>query len=205
MLLLYSCQTQTYQKNNCIIEDYHPKKSLDFNPKLTTVLVGGCFDILHHGHIEFLRKAKESGDFLIVALEPDSKIMCLKKRLPFHNEKEKAYNIASIKYVDKVLILPYLNGFEDYSQLVLDIKPKILAITSNDPCFEKKQIQVKNINAKLKIVTDPVKDFSTSKIYNESLNRSLVFKGQVIYGKQIGRTIGYPTANMNIDPTNIKD
>ena len=45
------------------------------------VLVGGCFDILHAGHIFFLQKAKLRGDVLIVLLEHDAHITELKKRM----------------------------------------------------------------------------------------------------------------------------
>ncbi|WP_425362028.1 adenylyltransferase/cytidyltransferase family protein [Candidatus Tisiphia endosymbiont of Mystacides longicornis] len=44
------------------------------------VLVGGCFDLLHYGHIQFLRNAKAQGNYLIVALEPDETINNYKKR-----------------------------------------------------------------------------------------------------------------------------
>ena len=39
-----------------------------------TVLVGGCFDVFHFGHLQFLNSAKEQGDYLIVILEPDEVI-----------------------------------------------------------------------------------------------------------------------------------
>src|SRR3990172_9001991 len=42
------------------------------------VLVGGCFDIIHKGHILFLKKAKDEGDFLFVFLESDKKVRELK-------------------------------------------------------------------------------------------------------------------------------
>lgn len=40
----------------------------------TLVLAGGCFDILHTGHIKFLKNAKKAGDILIILLESDKKI-----------------------------------------------------------------------------------------------------------------------------------
>ena len=44
------------------------------------VLVGGCFDMLHVGHVEFLRKSRSFGDYLIVLLESDENIKKLKGR-----------------------------------------------------------------------------------------------------------------------------
>ncbi len=71
LLLLNAC---TVGENNvtqtAIIEKYNGQEiATPGNQRV--VLVGGCFDILHFGHIEFLKKAREAGDYLIVALEPD--------------------------------------------------------------------------------------------------------------------------------------
>nr|WP_236682642.1 adenylyltransferase/cytidyltransferase family protein [Rickettsia felis] len=61
--------------------EYYENISLNKNCPINSeiVLVGGCFDLLHYGHIEFLRKAKKQGKYLIVALEPDETIIKYKK------------------------------------------------------------------------------------------------------------------------------
>jgi cytidyltransferase-like protein len=133
------------------------------------VLVGGCFDIIHFGHIQFLQKAKEAGDFLIVALEPDERIIHHKNRTPMHTQQERAYNLAALRSVDEVIMLPQLNGFDDYLALVKNIKPHIIAITDNDPQKDNKQKQADAIGAQLVIVTDMIGSFSSSNIYKASL------------------------------------
>nr|WP_252903721.1 hypothetical protein [Rickettsia endosymbiont of Proechinophthirus fluctus] len=58
--------------------------------------------------MEFLRKAKKHGKYLIVALEPDKTIIKYKKRQPIHNQLQQAKILSSFTFVDKVLILPKL-------------------------------------------------------------------------------------------------
>lgn len=145
---------------------YSPTKNI-FAPKdKKIVLVGGCFDIIHFGHIQFLQKAKETGDYLIVALEPDERITQYKHRTPTHTQAERAYNLLALRYIDDVIMLPLLNGFQDYLGLVQTIKPHVIAITNNDPQLPNKQKQADAVNAQLIIVTDVIGTFSSSAIYN---------------------------------------
>lgn len=64
------------------------------------VFTTGTFDILHYGHINFLRKAKELGDYLIVGvnINPSGKT-------PFYSYEERRLILESIKYVDEVVPL----------------------------------------------------------------------------------------------------
>ncbi|OZG31299.1 adenylyltransferase/cytidyltransferase family protein [Rickettsia endosymbiont of Culicoides newsteadi] len=136
------------------------------------VLVGGCFDLLHYGHIQFLRKAKAQGKHLIIALEPDETITNYKKRRAIHSQLQRAEILSSLSFVDKVIMLPLLKGFDDYNQLVQNICPSIIAVTKNDPQLSNKRIQAKLIGAQLIEVTDLVKNqeiqvvFSTDNILN---------------------------------------
>ena len=62
------------------------------------VLVGGCFDILHLGHVVFLEKAKKEGDVLVVLLESDEKVRFLKgKGRPVHTQSERAEILSALK------------------------------------------------------------------------------------------------------------
>ena len=144
---------------------YNPKSSLFIPQDKKIVLVGGCFDIIHFGHIQFLEKVKEAGDYLIVALEPDERIIDYKKRTPTHTQKERAYNLLALRFVDQVVMLPLLHGFDDYLALVKNIRPHIIAITTNDPQVANKQKQADAIGAQLVIVTNIIGEFSSSGIY----------------------------------------
>lgn len=129
-----------------------------------TVLVGGCFDIFHYGHYLFLKKAKAVGSYLIVALESDKFIKDKKKRLPIHNQKQRAEILSSFGPVDLVVLLPRLKKDKDYSLLVKEIKPNIVAVSENDPLLKNKKSQVKEVGGQLKIVTTLVKNLTGSKI-----------------------------------------
>jgi D-beta-D-heptose 7-phosphate kinase/D-beta-D-heptose 1-phosphate adenosyltransferase len=74
------------------------------------ILTSGCFDIVHVGHIEFLRKAKEYGDILIVCLSSDLQIRALKgPSRPVNNNTDRINLFKIIKYVD--YIIPYNEEF----------------------------------------------------------------------------------------------
>lgn len=62
------------------------------------VLVTGCFDLLHSGHVEFFKEAAEYGD-LYVRVGSDSNIMQLKHHKPMYNEKERVFMVSNLKDV----------------------------------------------------------------------------------------------------------
>ena len=65
------------------------------------ILVGGCFDILHTGHIKFLKSAKELGGKLLVALESDESVKRSKgEKRPVNNQKERANILSNLPSVD---------------------------------------------------------------------------------------------------------
>ena len=89
-------------------------KELKQNNK-SIVLVGGCFDILHKGHIAFLEKAKGYGEVLIVILESDETLKHIKgEKRPINNQKKRAENLAGLKAVSFVLRIPHLSNNQDY-------------------------------------------------------------------------------------------
>lgn len=131
------------------------------------VLVGGCFDILHFGHIQFLQKARECGDYVVVALEPDERITQHKNRIPTHTQMERAYNLLALRSVDHVILLPLLNGFNDYLELVKTINPQVIAVTAGDPQLANKQKHADSVGAELIEVTTMIGNFSSSAIYQQ--------------------------------------
>ena len=80
------------------------------------VITYGTFDLLHYGHINLLRRAKEYGDYLIVALSTDEfNSVCKNKKCYFSYEQRKLL-LESIRYVD--LVIPE----ENWEQKVSDVK-----------------------------------------------------------------------------------
>lgn len=67
------------------------------------VFTNGCFDILHPGHVDYLNKAKECGDVLIVALNSDDSVTRIKgKNRPVLSLEERSFIIGNLKAVDYV-------------------------------------------------------------------------------------------------------
>ncbi len=130
------------------------------------VLVGGCFDIFHYGHLLLLQKAKEKGKILIIALESDKFIKIQKKRNPIHTQIQRAQILIALECVDYVLLLPEIKGYPAYLQIVKDISPDIVAVTKGDLHLSNKKRQIKSIGGKLLTVISYASDFSTQHIIN---------------------------------------
>jgi len=140
------------------------EKFLTKEGKGSIVLTGGCFDILHIGHVRFFSKAKKMGDYLIVLLESDKKVKKLKGRnRPLFIQKERAEMLSALRSVDLIVLLPTIENDSDYLNLVMKIKPDIIAVTANDPAIEKKRSQAKKIGGKLKVISF-TKTYSTSEL-----------------------------------------
>lgn len=127
-----------------------------------TVLVGGCFDILHAGHIDFLKKSKEEGDVLIVLVESDKTIKKLKgKNRPINNQEDRTAILSNLKMVDHVIPLKPLKTDEEYTHLVKMIEPDIIAVTKGDPLIKVKEAQAKKVNARI-VEIEKKENYSTT-------------------------------------------
>jgi len=140
------------------------KKFLSRETKGRIVLAGGCFDILHIGHVRFLSEAKKMGDYLVVLLENDKKVKKLKgENRPAFIQKERAEMLSALGSVDLVVLLPTMENDSDYLNLIRKIKPDIIAVTESDPHIEKKKSQAKKIGGELKVIS-LIKTLSSSKL-----------------------------------------
>lgn len=87
------------------------------------VFTNGCFDILHLGHIDYLTKAADLGDRLIVAVNTDSSVSALKgPSRPIIDEETRAMKLASLVFVDAVILF----GEETPLKLITEVRPNIL-------------------------------------------------------------------------------
>ncbi|HOJ49758.1 MAG TPA: D-glycero-beta-D-manno-heptose-7-phosphate kinase [Spirochaetota bacterium] len=87
------------------------------------VFTNGCFDILHRGHLTYLKKAKSLGDILIVGLNSDGSVRKLKgEGRPINNQEDRALMLSSLEFVDYVIV------FDDDTpyRIIKEIKPDIL-------------------------------------------------------------------------------
>ncbi|MCL4550910.1 MAG: D-glycero-beta-D-manno-heptose 1-phosphate adenylyltransferase [Bacteroidetes bacterium] len=89
------------------------------------VFTNGCFDILHAGHVDYITKAKEKGDVLIVAVNSDSSTKRLKgEARPIVPQNERAFIISSLKPVDYVLIFEEDTPYEVIKKIIPDVLVK---------------------------------------------------------------------------------
>ncbi|MCX4274593.1 MAG: D-glycero-beta-D-manno-heptose 1-phosphate adenylyltransferase [Candidatus Gastranaerophilales bacterium] len=88
----------------------------------TIVATNGCFDILHVGHVRYLKKSKSFGDVLIVGLNSDVSVKSIKgPTRPVNNENDRAEVLCALSSVDYVVLFD-----EDSPRNLLDaIKPNI--------------------------------------------------------------------------------
>lgn len=74
------------------------------------VLANGCFDILHVGHVRYLEGARKEGDILVVGVNADAGVRCLKgMNRPILDENARALLVAALRAVDYVLVFPEPN------------------------------------------------------------------------------------------------
>ncbi|UII22789.1 D-glycero-beta-D-manno-heptose 1-phosphate adenylyltransferase [Fulvivirga ligni] len=91
------------------------------NEKL--VFTNGCFDILHLGHVDYLEKAAELGDRMVVAINTDASVKKLKgEERPLNNEYSRARLLAALSFVDAVIYFSEETPYE----LISAIKPDVL-------------------------------------------------------------------------------
>lgn len=88
------------------------------------VLANGCFDLIHVGHVRYLKEAKDQGDILLVALNSDRSVQLLKgKGRPILNEEERVAIVGSFSFVDHVTVFDEVN----VERILLELKPDVHA------------------------------------------------------------------------------
>jgi len=130
-------------------------------------LANGNFDLLHVGHVRYLRGAKALGGKLVVAINSDDSVRALKgEGRPLMPENERAEIVAALTDVDAVVIFPEL----DVRALIREIRPDIQAKGTDytvDSVPERDAVA--EYGGRVEIVGDP-KDHSTSEIIRSRLS-----------------------------------
>jgi rfaE bifunctional protein nucleotidyltransferase chain/domain len=123
------------------------------------VMANGCFDVLHVGHVRYLRGAKALGGKLVVAVNADESVRQLKGAgRPVMPEQERAEILAALEPVDAVVIFPEL----DVRALLNEVRPDVQAKGTDytiDSVPERDVVQA--YGGRVAIVGDP-KDHSAT-------------------------------------------
>ncbi|MBT4166252.1 FAD synthase [archaeon] len=98
---------------------------------MVKVLVFGSFDIVHKGHVYFLKTAKALGDELVVVVGRDKTIKEVKGVLPLHKEKERVKDVSSLGIADEVI----LGGLGDKFKVIEEVGPDIIALGYDQESF----------------------------------------------------------------------
>lgn len=129
------------------IDDIHVLTSQRLGRK---VVVGGCFDVIHIGHLSFFTQAKKERDTLIVLLESDESIGKWKgKNRPIHTQKERAEILSAFSLIDYIVLLPEMKEDQDYDDLLLYIRPDVIVTTKGDIGIHHKKRQSKLTGSRL--------------------------------------------------------
>ena len=86
------------------------------------VFTNGCFDILHAGHVRYLKQARRLGDVLIVGLNSDRSVSAIKPGRPINSEKNRAEVLSSLASVDYVVVFSEKTPYN----LIKAVKPDVL-------------------------------------------------------------------------------
>ena len=121
------------------------------------VFTNGCFDILHRGHVEYLQKARELGDLLVLGINSDDSVKRLKGNdRPINNEIDRAIVLAALECITFISIFDEDTPLE----LIKIVKPDIL-VKGGDYKIEN---VVGREYAKQTILIDFVDGYSTTNI-----------------------------------------
>jgi rfaE bifunctional protein nucleotidyltransferase chain/domain len=86
------------------------------------VFTNGCFDIIHIGHIRYLKKAKELGDVLVIGLNSDRSVSIIKPKRPVNPQNHRAEVLSSLEMVDYITLFDEETPYE----LIRLIQPDVL-------------------------------------------------------------------------------
>lgn len=102
------------------------------------VLVSGCFDLLHSGHIAFFMEASKYGD-LYIALGSDKTVFDLKGRLPINSEEERLFMVKSVSSVTDAFVSQG-SGMLDFLEEFRQLSPDVMVVNADGHTLEKQQL-----------------------------------------------------------------
>lgn len=139
------------------------------NNNKKVVFTNGCFDIIHRGHVDYLKKSREMGDYLILGLNSDDSVKRLKGApRPYQSESDRAEILSNLRSVDIVTIFNQDTPLE----LICELRPDIL-VKGGD--YDLNSIvgakEVQSWGGKVKIIPF-LKGYGTSKLIEKIVSNS---------------------------------
>jgi len=106
--------------------------------KSKKVLVSGCYDLIHGGHIAFFKTAAAYGD-LYVSIGRDENLLLLKGKKPVFSEEERLYIVRSVRYVHDAFLASGM-GMLDFEPDLLRIRPDIFLVNYDGHTSDKEML-----------------------------------------------------------------
>jgi rfaE bifunctional protein nucleotidyltransferase chain/domain len=132
------------------------------------VFVNGCFDLLHFGHIKFLKNAAAYGTKLIVGINSDLSIKLIKgPDRPVLTQSERRDSLLNLDFIDNV----YIFDEDNPARLIQDLKPDVVVKSSEykNVIFPEKAL-IRELGSKL-VFVDQESGISTTEIINRIKNK----------------------------------
>ncbi len=133
------------------------------------VFTNGCFDLLHLGHVDYLEQARHLGDALVVGLNTDASVSRLKPGRPIQDEAARARILASLAFVDAVVLF----GEPTPLALIELVQPDVL-VKGDDYAIDGIVGRELVLNRGGQVLTVPlVPGYSTSRIVDRIMSSEL--------------------------------
>lgn len=123
------------------------------------IFVSGCYDIIHAGHIQFFREARELGDFLTVCFASKEVLWLHKERKSSLPDEHKQALLNGLAVVDEVVVGEGLDEGIDFREHFLRIRPDVLAVTEDDKYSPLKRALCEEVGAEYVVLPKTPPEF----------------------------------------------
>ena len=132
--------------------------------KQTIVLTSGTYDIIHLGHANYLEKARDCGDFLIVGVDSDEKVSRRKgPGRPIVPQEERLHMLAHLRHVD-AMVLKNVN--DPPHHLMKTVRPDVLIISETTKHSQEKIDDMKKYCGRIELLQRQAETSTTARIRN---------------------------------------
>lgn len=124
---------------------------------LRVIMAQGVFDIVHIGHVEYFRQAKQAGDLLIVGIENDDSVRLNKgENRPFNNVGDRLKFLSELQAIDFCFSFEDSPNYSEDPEIFIDryrkLSPNAIAVSGWDPNIELKKMQATEASIEIAVI-----------------------------------------------------